>query len=246
MANQENFDKHIETIKVVEKDSIKEPYIPMDNYLGEVEDLIYTARKDLNELSSLGFTEERITYVEEMAEATRFAQAAWNHHLKEQEEALKIWKLKEIVAIDKRAHILHTLRFVLRKDEEKLDKIRQIEEGDTHADLVQDFSDLSVLLRAYEAELANYLAPELATETDQLSAELANLLAAANGERYAPNEKKIVRNQAYTLLKEEVDELRDFGKFLFWKDQDHAEQYASAYLRKRYQRSKARQATNEI
>jgi len=236
MANKANLDKHLRAIHSVSKDSMKEPYIPMDNYLGEVETLCYTARKDIEQLTTLGFTEERITYVEELAEATRYAQAAWYHQLKEQEEALKTWKLREAVAVDLRAQILHTLRFKFRKNEEMLDKVRLIEEGDSGADLVQDFSDLSVLLRKYGEELADLISPELAEETDKLSAELADLLAAANGERHAPNEDKIVRNQAYTLLKEEVDELREFGKFLFWKDPKHAEKYASAYLRKKNRR----------
>jgi len=241
MGNEINYNKHLRAIHSVDTNSIKRPSMPMINFIGEAQDLCYTARKDADKLSTLGYTSERITYLEELTDATRYAQGQWNDNFEDQQERLKIWKIKSAIAIEERSETLHTIRFALRKDEDSLEKIRRIEEGNSNVDLVQDIVDISILIKENTEALASFFAPEKADELDELSAELADCLAAANGERYTPEEAKTTRDQVYTLLKAEVDELREFGKFLFWKDAKHAEKYTSKFFRDKNKRNKAKQ-----
>ncbi|WP_299583090.1 hypothetical protein [uncultured Sunxiuqinia sp.] len=44
---------------------------------------------------------------------------------------------------------------------------------------------------------------------------MGNLLGLANGDKADQNQSKLLRDKAYTYLKELVDEIRDAGKYLF-------------------------------
>lgn len=62
------------------------------------------------------------------------------------------------------------------------------------------------------------------------------MLASANGDRLSDHELKIIRDKAYTHLKEAVDEIRAYGKFVFWQDEHKLRLYSSAYIRRMNQR----------
>lgn len=41
-----------------------------------------------------------------------------------------------------------------------------------------------------------------------------------------------MRDRAYIYLKEAVDQICEYGKYVFWEDEDRLEKYASEYYRK--------------
>ena len=48
---------------------------------------------------------------------------------------------------------------------------------------------------------------------------MGDLRALANGEKQEENEALTIRNQMYSLLKQTVDEIRNCGKFVFWRNE---------------------------
>ncbi len=46
------------------------------------------------------------------------------------------------------------------------------------------------------------------------------------------NEARVIRDKAYTHLKEAVDEIKDAGKFIFRYEPDTLEKFSSDYLRR--------------
>ena len=62
---------------------------------------------------------------------------------------------------------------------------------------------------------------------------MAALLAAATGERIDTSESKRIRDQAYTHLKEAVDEIRAYGQYVFRHIDERLKGYRSNYLRRR-------------
>jgi len=115
-----------------------------------------------------------------------------------------------------------------------LNRVRAIAEGDSNADMIQDLNDLSVLGKANIVPVKAVGAKptrldEAATKAD----EMANLLAAANGDRAEQSEAKTIRDKAYTHLKELIDEIRDAGKFLFWRTPDRYKGYVSQYWKQK-------------
>jgi len=63
----------------------------------------------------------------------------------------------------------------------------------------------------------------------ELSGRMGDLLGATNGERKEVSEAMRIRDKAYTYLKQAVDEIRDCGKFAFWRTPERFKGYVSNY-----------------
>ncbi|MEQ9307766.1 MAG: hypothetical protein RJQ14_27900 [Marinoscillum sp.] len=63
---------------------------------------------------------------------------------------------------------------------------------------------------------------------ESMCSEMSGLLAAMNGERAVNNSSKTTRDKAYTFLKRAMDEIREAGKYVFWKNPDKLQWYYSA------------------
>ena len=61
---------------------------------------------------------------------------------------------------------------------------------------------------------------------------LSPLLAVATGEGALDNETKRNRDRAYAYLKAAVDETREYGRYVFWRNQIRLRGYASEYVRR--------------
>ncbi len=81
----------------------------------------------------------------------------------------------------------------------------------------------------------------------QYSDELATLYAEATIGDMGSHPKKVARDVAYADLKAIMDEIRDAGQYLFWKDavrkKLYVSEYKSAKNRKAYARLKEREKT---
>ena len=115
--------------------------------------------------------------------------------------------------------------------------------------MIQDLNDLAVIGREnLEPLTAVGFDPVKLDEAASLNVSLGELRADASVDKAADREKKLLRDQAYTHLKEAVDTIRECGQFVFWKNEDRAKGYVSDYLRKnrrRYQ-SKAEETAPEV
>ncbi len=67
------------------------------------------------------------------------------------------------------------------------------------------------------------------TQTATTSDAMANLLAMANGDRASQSETKKIRDKAFAYLKESVDQVREAGKYLFWKNENRYKGYVSKF-----------------
>ena len=110
--------------------------------------------------------------------------------------------------------------------------------------MVQDLNDLSVLGKANPDLLTevNFDLTLLDTAAD-LSDRMGDLLGATNGERKKDSEAMIIRDQAYTYLKQAVDEIRECGKFVFWRNPDRLKGYISDYWKQQKKSTPEKDAT---
>jgi len=155
------------------------------------------------------------------------------------DEAQREWKLLSPEAYDLRDELIHDYRFAYRKDPVLLGRVSAITDGSGDDDMIQDLNDLSVLGKANQEPLTaiGFDASKLDTAGTK-SDEMAELLATANGDKAEQNESKMIRDKAYTHLKELVDEIREAGKYIFWKDEIRYRGYTSEYWRKTHRKSK--------
>ena len=54
---------------------------------------------------------------------------------------------------------------------------------------------------------------------------MSELLAASNGAAGEGNESKVLRDKAYTLLADKARIIRNYGRYVFWKNEDKLKRY---------------------
>ncbi len=232
MSNAENYKNKLATITAIEE--VKSPNIPVDVYLQEAEDLYHWSTEDKAKLIGAGQDGSLIEDLPVRAGACREAQSLWTKERNTREEAEQEWKNKSPLAYERRDDLLHAFRFAFRNRDDLLNRVKFISEGDGHADMIQDLNDLAALGKENQPELKKIKLDLAHLKRAAATAdEMADLLGRVNGERDSDNEFKIIRDKAYTHLKEAVDEIRSCGKYVFWKDEHRLKGYGSRYFKNR-------------
>jgi hypothetical protein len=214
-------------------DAVRHPTIPMAVYIQEAADLDGWLKADLDQLYQVGLEKVFVETLMQRISGARHAQSLWNVVRFAREEAQREWNEKSPDAYDLRDLLVHDTLFAYRKISDLLGRVRAIADGTGHADMLQDLSDIAVLVRANPKPLEKINFDfTLLDQADTMVNTLSPLLATATSESAQDNETKANRDRAYTHLKEAVDEIREHGRYVFWKDEDRRKGYASDYVRK--------------
>jgi len=234
MSNKTAYESKLAEITAIADDQVKIPgSIPVDNYIQEAENLYEWCQEDQVQLTAKGLD---WTMVEDMATrsgALCRAQALWTQERNTWEEAERLWREKAPLAYKLRRTLLKDFRFAYRKDEDLIKKVRDIAEGTSHADMIQDLNDLVALGEKNPDQLAAInFDLTLLDQADQTADEIAALYAGAIAERAEYSEAKKVRDKAYTYLKEIVDEIYAYGRYVFSENEARLIGYRSNYLRR--------------
>jgi hypothetical protein len=241
-----NFEEKLMEIRAIPDADVKKTNMPVGEAVQESENLFAWSMMDQVQLTKSGLDLTLIQDLPLRAGALRYAQSLWARESKSREEAQKEWKEKAPEAFDFRDQLLHDFTFAYRKLPEQLAKVQTIREGSSNADMLQDFSDMNVLGKDNPESLTkigfDLIDLDRAAETvDQLSA----VLALANGEEGDDVDAKELRDKAYTFMKMAVDEIRNTGQYVFWRDEDRKKGYVSAYQKRLNQRRKGGDSANE-
>ena len=150
--------------------------------------------------------------------------------MRDRDEAEREWNEKSPDAYEYRDDMLAAMRYAFRNDESLLAKVSRITDGYGHADMIQDLNDAAVLMRE-NSEISKAIGKDETfwEKGAQLSDEMSDLRARANGEKYEDNHSKLLRDQMYTLLKQAVDEVKECGKYVFRKNDERLQGYYSRY-----------------
>jgi hypothetical protein len=220
------------------------PNMPVGTALQEAEDLYKWCQSDKESLTKVGLDWRLVTDLPVRTGACRYIQSEWKKDYRSQEEAQKEWKEKAPAAFDFRNELVHDFLFAYANTPDLYAKTQKIAEGGSNADMIQDLSDISVLGKAYAAPLlAIGFDMSKLDKATALVAELAPLLAQANGNAKEDNKMRIERDKAFAHLKEAVDEIRRCGQYLFWKDESRRKGYVSEYLKAKSQNKTSQTTT---
>jgi len=92
--------------------------------------------------------------------------------------------------------------------------------------MIQDLVELATLGEKNPAPLAKIgFDVELLQTARTTSHSMSELLAASNGSSSDGSSKKVLRDKAYTLLANKVSEIREYGRYVFWQNDDRREKY---------------------
>ena len=232
MSNLNDYEATLPLAQAILPEDIKSPSMPVGNYSQEAEDLYRWCLKDKDKLIGAGVPESHFELLNQAAGGLRQAQSIWSEELKTQKDAERQWAEQSPEAFDLRDRMLHTFRYAYRNYSDLLANVSAIAEGSDGADMIQDLNDIAVLGKANPEPLqAINFDMALLDECATTSAQMADIRAMANGEKFEANESLTIRNQMFTLLKTYVDAIRDAGKFLFWREPRRLIGYRSQFLR---------------
>ena len=230
MSSTTDYNELLPVLKAMKPADVLTPNIPIDVFVQEAENLYHWCLDDQQALTKVGLDWNLATTLPSRAGACREAQSLWNKERNTREEAEQAWKEQAPAAFDLRDQLLHDFRFAFRKSEGLLKRVDEIAQGDTNSDMVQDLNDLATLGKANTGLLTpiSFDLTRLDLAAD-LSDRMGDLLGATNGERKEVSETMVMRNAAYTYLKQAVDEIRECGKFAFWRNPERFKGYVSNY-----------------
>jgi len=230
MSNSDDFAAMQAAIEALPDERLKSPALPIDTFLQEAENLYTWCQEDKEQLVQASLDWALVEKLPVLCGALRQAESMWFKDRFTREEAEKIWKEKSPAAYDLRNQLLHDFHFAYRNSLDLTGRVRRIAEGNGHADMIQDLNDMAELGKANSTQLNaigfNLEQLELAAST---SDEMAQLLSMATTERASDNQARIIRDKAFTLLKETVDEIRQCGQYIFWRDPQRFKGYISFY-----------------
>lgn len=230
MSSTNDYNELLPVISAIKPADVLTPNIPIDVFVQESENLYHWCKGDQQALMKVGLDWNFVLSLPVRAGACREAQSLWNKERNTRQEAEQAWKDQAPAAFDLRNQLIHDFRFAFRKYDGLVARVDEIAQGDTNADMVQDLNDLSVVGKANPEPLVaiNFDMPLLDTAAD-VSDRMGDLLGATNGERKEVSEAMLIRDKAFTYLKQAVDEIRECGKFAFWRTPDRLKGYNSDY-----------------
>lgn len=228
-----NFDEKLPEITAIPTEDVKQPNMPIGEAVQEAENLSAWAEEDKAALTKAGLDWALVEDLPIRAGACRYAQSIWARESQSREEAQQEWKEKSPEAFALRDELLHHFTFAFRKRPDLITRVQAIREGGSSADMLQDLSDLNVLGQENKDLLkAIGLDLKLLNTAAQTADELSALLAKANGEVSEDDDAKELRDRAYTYMKLAVDEIRNTGQYVFWRDEDRKKGYVSSYKKR--------------
>jgi hypothetical protein len=199
MSNRDDYLAKLDIIKAIPDQDTKSPNMPVDVFLQEAENLYQWCQDDKEQLTNAGLDWNFVQEVPVRAGALRVGQSIWFKERFTQEEAEKEWKKESPQGYDLRNQLLHSLRYAYRNFPNLLRQVSAIAEGSSHADMIQDLNDISVLGKDNIEPLQKInfdvsLLDKAASTADKLS----DLLAKATTNLEDNNSSKIIRDKAYT------------------------------------------------
>ncbi|MFN8254154.1 MAG: hypothetical protein U0W24_00600 [Bacteroidales bacterium] len=234
--SKENFESKKSEIGAIPDSLANYPGIPVDVALQEAEDLLVWCQPDKELLVKAGLDWKLVEDLNARIGACRYLQSQWLKDYRSLEQVQVEWNQKSPLAYDLRNELLHHFYFAYAKLPDLYNRTQKIAEGNTHADMIQDLSDLSALGQAFPDPLkAIGFDMSLLEKAAATSEEMALLLANANGKKMEDNKMRLLRDKAFTYMKEVVDEIRRCGQYVFWKDEQKRKGYASRFYKSKNQ-----------
>ena len=228
-SNAADYNAMIETISAVPVAKLEKITVPPIKLIGETEALSCNAKIDREPLESAGLEPGAIDRLDPMAGALRYAIA----ELAKVEETKSLWQEESPAAFELRDAIRHHFLFAYGDNDEKLQRVHSISKGSGIDGMVQQLQNYSSFGLDNKEELERIgFDMTLLDKAAAMSARMGNLSGENKALAADVSSARLIRDQAYTCLKQLVARVRRYGQYVFYRDEAKRKLYASAYARK--------------
>lgn len=213
----DDFNESKEEIDSVKEDQIISINMPFKLYLQQVQVIIRRLKNVKAILEAGGMDFKMVDRAERLNGACRELYSLVYTVAAGQSEFRTYLEEAEVLMYD----IKEAMLFAFKRHPELLQKISNILNGNTYADMFQDLNDFATLGRNNK-ELLNEIGYDMANieRAAELSKMLSDLYAQVTIDRSSPPDMIITRNKAFTLLKKAIDDLISQARYILRADKE--------------------------
>lgn len=235
MSNESDYEKLLPQIIAIADEDARAPLIPVSVALQEAENLHHWAHEDRDQLLAAGLDAALLDELPTRAGACREAESRWVASRFTRDQAQEAYLNRSTGAFALADEVVHHMFYAYRDRPDLLDRLRPIAQANTGSGpaRIQSLSNLAVFGKAHPEPLeATGFNLAMLEVLARASDELGEMFAVARGERAGGKVTKLVRDKAFTHLRQAMDEVRACGRFLFWRDERRLRGYRSEYKRR--------------
>lgn len=253
MSALEKFNLKREAIEAVPMKRVKRPdKMPVATYNAEAEALYHSCQEDREELEAYGLDWELVNDLQLRVGALRHAESLWGaRKRRSMRNLLEKWEQLRVEALKIMKILLPAYRHAFCNEPVTLGKLKGIARSCSKVEFLSRLGLLIGIGRGNLEELERVgFEVSLIRELDELYAEMSKVHGKKLSEEKRTSEDLIIRNKAYTYLKELVDEIKRVAGAALWNKPDRLDYYHSTYMRlkkakqARKKESKQESATN--
>ena len=235
MSCLSDYNLKIKEINALKDEDIVSPSdISIDIFIMEALELYHWSLMDKEELRSRGLIINMIDELPCRCGALKEAESRWISLRYSKDETRQDWGIKFPIANELRNEILHHMKFAYRKYPEIINRVNSIDDITGRGDISKDLKELYNIGIEYQNQLIDIgFDMELLNEALVISNELSDLLEKVTSEQLITKETKEIRDKAYTFLKIAVDNIREYGQYFFWKNEDRLSGYTRTFVLKK-------------
>jgi len=226
MSFQRDYELWEERIKSVQNNELIKLRESVDVFAAKCETLAVEANKDRESLKNVGLDLTLLDELPSLTGALRYCQAIWMGEFRTKKEAQEKWNAANPLGYELKSELLHFFTFAYRKRPNITKALQPMRKSSGHIDMIQDLLELGTLGKKYPEPLITigFDLSKLDVAKDT-SHSLRDLLAIANGDKGSENMTKLLRDKTYTLLLNKVREVREYGRFIFWRNDKRRAKY---------------------
>jgi hypothetical protein len=212
---------------------IESPSVPVKDLVLEAEGLYLWALQDKDALLNAGIGAETIEQLRSLSRILCIAQSTWNSARKSHTNARLNWIKASRKAYELRNKLLHDFQYAYRAQPDTLALVREAVKGAGNTDMIQALMNLKSIGTDHPEALEkiNFDFAQLDTAATMAEA-MGTLQAMATASAASAGSGKVTRDSTYSCLKAKMTEIRECGKYLFYRNAERRQGYRSEYYRR--------------
>lgn len=230
MSDQKKLEAILPKLNAIPREQLLRPTMPVSIVLQESENAFKIAEEDRDILMGVGLNWQMVEELPDASDALRITQGGWTEQRFKQHESYAVWKQAAQKGYDLRDELVRAQRYAYSNHPDLLRQVTIIAKGNSHADMIQDLTDLSIQGLRNPEPLEDI---KFDLEKLQLAASMAHQLADQYAESERDSDKdreaKVLRDRAYTLVKQTLDKVYAAGQYAFWDNFERQQVYRSYY-----------------
>lgn len=226
MTNNEAYLKSVEDAKDLDPRTCKRPTESVRGYLGKCQVMYTECKKDIEALKAVGLDETKVDLIRIYTLGLSIAEANWMDVYRQKRDAMEKWSSSLADSYEFKEVMINDFSFAFRKHPELLTRIEMLRDGSTHDDMIQDLREISVTGRKH-VDLLTAIGFDTTKldEAEAMYTRLFELKALATGEKNEVHPSLNIRNQIYTLLYDIMQDVKDYVRYVYWRDLDNLNRF---------------------